>query len=107
MAPETFIDKDGELGYKLGRASDIWSLGCILYQMIYAKPPFFNVPKTVVHKAITDRNHQILFPENAVYGGETIQVPKILLDLLKMCLNRNSNLRPSMKELLDHEFVNL
>ncbi|CAJ1390449.1 unnamed protein product [Effrenium voratum] len=35
MAPEAV--KQGQL--KLGRASDIWSLGIILYQMIYGHPP--------------------------------------------------------------------
>eukprot|EP00439_Symbiodinium_sp_Y106_P015359 s4211_g2.t1 len=35
MAPEAV--KQGQL--KLGRASDIWSLGIILYQMVYGTPP--------------------------------------------------------------------
>merc|ERR1719436_1008932 len=36
MAPEAI--KQGQL--KLGRASDIWSLGIILYQMVYGHAPF-------------------------------------------------------------------
>ncbi|KAF6148128.1 hypothetical protein GIB67_011903 [Kingdonia uniflora] len=43
MSPEAFMcngnDADGNT-IKYGRPSDIWSLGCILYQMVYSRTPF-------------------------------------------------------------------
>jgi len=47
MSPESIsdfnadVDSDQRPDFKISRASDVWYLGCILYQMVYGKPPFF------------------------------------------------------------------
>ena len=86
---------------RIGKASDVWSLGCILYQMTYGRPPFAHITNQISRiMAITNPKHEILFPETGI--GDSF-VPPALRGTLRRCLNRDPDKRPLIKDLLDEE----
>ncbi|XP_011403599.2 PREDICTED: mitogen-activated protein kinase kinase kinase 19-like [Amphimedon queenslandica] len=90
MAPEVICGR----GY--GRKSDIWSLGCTMYEMIFTRPPWGDLP-----------------PEAAMFkiglGQSLPPLPKNssmeLISLYTACLKSDPGQRPTAQEVLDHAFL--
>ncbi|KAG6914843.1 hypothetical protein DXG01_014975 [Tephrocybe rancida] len=92
MSPELMQEKAYDT------KSDIWSLGCVIYELCAFKPPF--------HEAKT---HQEL--SNLIRNGRIPPLPRgysqNLASVIKSMLNLNPAMRPSAAQLLQHERLSL
>lgn len=98
--------KDSNRYMKLGRASDVWSLGCILYQIVYGRPPFAQLNTIQKLHAIPNEKYEIQYPSLNDHDPCAIET-------IKLCLQRDPKRRPCISStdshiagLLQHQFLN-
>lgn len=111
MAPETLIEvgqancpttTEKSNTWKVGKPSDVWSCGCILYQMMYGKPPYAAYTGQKRVQAIMNPDTIILYPENGIGG---VKVPQSAIILMRGCLDRIPGSRLSIEECLNSDFL--
>lgn len=91
-------DDEDQQCIKISRKSDVWSLGCILYNLTYKKMPFGHFRRPLdKFRAITDPEYKIPFPTD---GHDPL-----LVDVIRRCLMRDPRDRASVAELLNHPFL--
>jgi serine/threonine protein kinase len=93
MAPELYTDNSS---YTC--KSDLWSVGVILYQSLFGRPPFSDARNSIELVNLL-RTRQITFPKN-------IQVSNECLDLLTNLLQKDYSLRISWVEFYKHIWWN-
>ncbi|NWW12900.1 M3K19 kinase, partial [Oreocharis arfaki] len=91
MAPEVI----NESGY--GRKSDIWSVGCTVFEMATGKPPLASMGRVAAMFYIgAHRGLMPALPDR--FSGAAVE-------FVHACLTRDQHERPSALQLLDHPFV--
>ncbi|KAI3356492.1 hypothetical protein L3Q82_017699, partial [Scortum barcoo] len=91
MAPEVI----NETGY--GRKSDIWSVGCTVFEMATGKPPLAHMDKIAALFYIGAQRGLMPSLPNGFSDNAK--------DFVKICLTSDQTLRPSADQLLKHSFI--
>ena len=91
MAPE--IVENENYDYSV----DIWSLGILLYELLYGHSPF--KAKNTKNIILNIKSHEL------TYDDKNKNVSNSCKDLIKKLLNNNPQKRYKIKDILEHPFI--
>ncbi|KAJ2686279.1 Serine/threonine-protein kinase MRCK beta [Coemansia sp. RSA 1285] len=96
IAPETLRARELGNGGVVSSSCDWWSLGAVLYEMVYGDPPFYSdsVPETYA---------KIMACEKHLAFDETVDVSDDAKDLMRKLLTRQES-RIGLSEIKTHPF---
>ena len=93
MAPEAIEMRQDEK--KVGFASDVWSVGCVVVELLTGAPPYFDMQPMPAMFAIVNNKRPPL-PEG---------ISEDLRDFLKKCFQRDPRKRPTARDALLHPWI--
>ena len=93
IAPEILEKKNGH-SYEV----DIWSLGVVMYTMLFGRPPFETADVKLTYKRIKMNSYK--FPEN-------IKVHETAIKLIESILVLDPAKRPTLDEIANHDFFKI
>jgi len=100
LPPECF-DTTGKEPPKISSKVDVWSVGVILFQMLFGKKPFGN--NVSQQKILQDNiiiNSSLEFPQKPVVSNES-------KDFIRKCLQRTQEERPDARQCLGDPYLKL
>lgn len=78
-----------------GTASDIWSLGCTVIELLTGSPPYFELgPMSALFNIVEDRHPPL--PDN---------ISDTMKSFLKCCFKKDPRKRPTAADLLEHPWI--
>lgn len=99
LAPEV-LDSNKTAMHGHSYQVDVWSVGCILYAMLYGRPPFES--SEVKHTYFKIRKGSFKFPENVLPSTPGLDLAK---KLVSECLVVDPSKRITLEEIRQHEYL--
>ena len=89
MAPECVHNQFSD------KRCDLWSLGCVLYDLITGFPPFLGASEYLIFQKSIEGKY--IFPEGIV--------PELAKDLIKKCIVIEPEKRITIEEMMNHPYL--